>query len=61
MTELDAKRHSPGGAGQHVVSALVAKRAEVAGIIDDLERQLDQHRARSHAHRRRSTAVRIAD
>ena len=29
----------------HVVSALIAKRAELAGIIDQLQRQLDQHRA----------------
>jgi hypothetical protein len=29
----------------YVVSGLVAKRAELAGIIDQLQRQLDQHRA----------------
>ena len=29
----------------HVVSALRAKRAEVAGLIDSLERQIAQHRA----------------
>jgi hypothetical protein len=29
----------------HVVSGLMAKRAELAGIIDQLQRQLDQHRA----------------
>ena len=29
----------------HVVSGLIAKRAELAGIIDNLQRQLDQHRA----------------
>jgi hypothetical protein len=29
----------------HVVSGLVAKRAELAGVIDQLQRQLDQHRA----------------
>jgi hypothetical protein len=29
----------------HVVSALVAKRAELAGIIDQLQHQLDQYRA----------------
>jgi hypothetical protein len=29
----------------HVVSGLIAKRAELAGIIDELQRQLDQHRA----------------
>lgn len=29
----------------HVVSGLIAKRAELAGIIDQLQRQLDQHRA----------------
>ena len=29
----------------HVVSGLIEKRREVAGIIDDLQRQLDQHRA----------------
>jgi hypothetical protein len=29
----------------HVVSALIAKRAELAGVIDQLQRQLDQHRA----------------
>src|SRR6266850_4199841 len=29
----------------HIVSGLIAKRAELAGIIDKLQRQLDQHRA----------------
>jgi hypothetical protein len=29
----------------YVVSGLIAKRAELAGIIDELQRQLDQHRA----------------
>jgi len=29
----------------HIVSGLIAKRAELAGIIDQLQRQLDQHRA----------------
>ena len=29
----------------HVVAALIAKRAELAGVIDQLQRQLDQHRA----------------
>jgi hypothetical protein len=29
----------------HVVSGLIAKRAELAGVIDQLQRQLDQHRA----------------
>src|SRR6201997_1936094 len=29
----------------HVVSGLVEKRRELAGIIDELQRQLDQHRA----------------
>jgi hypothetical protein len=29
----------------HVVSGLIAKRRELAGIIDELQRQLDQHRA----------------
>src|SRR5207302_11352212 len=29
----------------HVVSGLIEKRRELAGIIDDLQRQLDQHRA----------------
>jgi hypothetical protein len=28
----------------HVVSGLIAKRAELAGIIDKLQRQLDQYR-----------------
>ena len=28
----------------HVVSGLIAKRRELAGIIDELQRQLDQHR-----------------
>jgi len=32
-------------ARDHVVSALIAKRAELAGIINKLQRQLDQHRA----------------
>jgi hypothetical protein len=30
---------------QHVVQALIAKRAEIAGIIGDLERKLAQYRA----------------
>jgi hypothetical protein len=29
----------------HIVDGLIAKRAELAGIIDQLQRQLDQHRA----------------
>ena len=29
----------------HVVSGLIAKRAELAGLIDQLQRQLDQYRA----------------
>jgi hypothetical protein len=29
----------------HVVSGLIEKRRELAGIIDNLQRQLDQHRA----------------
>jgi hypothetical protein len=29
----------------HVVSGLIAKRRELAGIVDQLQRQLDQHRA----------------
>src|ERR1700680_4808945 len=29
----------------HVVSGLIDKRRELAGIIDELQRQLDQHRA----------------
>jgi hypothetical protein len=29
----------------HVVSGLIAKRAELAGAIDQLQRQLDQYRA----------------
>ena len=29
----------------HVISALIAKRAELAGIVAELERQIDQHRA----------------
>jgi hypothetical protein len=29
----------------HVVSGLIEKRRELAGIIDQLQRQLDQHRA----------------
>ena len=29
----------------HVVSGLIAKRAELAGVIDQLQRQIDQHRA----------------
>jgi hypothetical protein len=28
----------------HVVSGLIAKRSELAGIIDKLQRQLDQYR-----------------
>ncbi len=33
------------GAKDHVVSGLIQKRAELAGVIDQLQRQLDQHRA----------------
>jgi hypothetical protein len=29
----------------HVVAGLIAKRRELAGIIDEMQRQLDQHRA----------------
>lgn len=29
----------------HIVSGLIAKRRELAGVIDTLQRQLDQHRA----------------
>jgi hypothetical protein len=29
----------------HVVSGLIKKRRELAGVIDELQRQLDQHRA----------------
>jgi hypothetical protein len=29
----------------HVVSGLIAKRAELAGVIDQLQHQLDQYRA----------------
>jgi hypothetical protein len=29
----------------HVVSGLIEKRRELAGIIDELQRRLDQHRA----------------
>ena len=29
----------------HVVAGLIEKRRELAGIIDELQRQLDQHRA----------------
>ena len=29
----------------HVIAALIAKRAELAGIIDQLQRQLGQYRA----------------
>ena len=29
----------------HVVSGLIAKRAELAGVVDQLQRQLDKHRA----------------
>jgi hypothetical protein len=32
-------------ARDHVVSGLIAKRRELAGIIDQLQRQLDQYRA----------------
>ena len=32
-------------ARDHVVSGLIEKRRELAGIIDEMQRQLDQHRA----------------
>jgi hypothetical protein len=33
------------GVTDHVVSTLIEKRRELAGIIDNLQRRLDQHRA----------------
>jgi hypothetical protein len=33
------------GARDHVVSGLIEKRRELAGVIDQLQRQLDQYRA----------------
>ena len=33
------------GGKDHIVSGLIARRAELAGVIDQLQHQLDQHRA----------------
>jgi hypothetical protein len=42
---LLAKGRSVTASHDHVVSGLIEKRRELAGIIDELQRQLDQHRA----------------
>ena len=45
MGRLLAKGRSVTASKKHVVSGLIEKRRELAGIIDELQRQLDQHRA----------------
>jgi hypothetical protein len=42
---LASGRSSMTASKDHVVSGLIEKRRELAGIIDELQRQLDQHRA----------------
>jgi hypothetical protein len=45
MDRLLAPERTMTASRDHVVSGLIAKRRELAGIIDELQRQLDQHRA----------------
>src|ERR1700732_3116756 len=45
MSRLLAGGRSVSASKYHVVSGLIEKRRELAGIIDELQRQLDQHRA----------------
>jgi hypothetical protein len=45
MDRLLAPERSMTASRDHVVSGLIEKRRELAGIIDELQRQLDQHRA----------------
>src|SRR6202047_965947 len=45
MSRLLAGGRSVSASKYHVVSGLIEKRRELAGIIDDLQRQIDQHRA----------------
>jgi hypothetical protein len=45
MDRLLASERSMIGSKDHVVSGLIEKRRELAGTIDDLQLQLDQHRA----------------
>lgn len=45
LDRLLAPERSMTASKDHVVSGLIEKRRELAGIIDELQRQLDQHRA----------------
>jgi hypothetical protein len=45
MDRLLAPERSMIASRDHVVAGLIEKRRELAGIIDELQRQLDQHRA----------------
>src|SRR6202035_222658 len=45
MDRLLAPERRTTAATDHVVSGLIEKRRELAGIIDELQRRLDQHRA----------------
>jgi hypothetical protein len=45
MGWLLAKGRSVSATKGHVVAGLIEKRRELAGIIDEMQRQLDQHRA----------------
>src|SRR6266566_2127738 len=45
MGRLLAKVSSMTAGKDHIVAGLIAKRAELAGVIDQLQHQLDQHRA----------------
>jgi hypothetical protein len=44
-TGTGAQHDGRKAAREHVISGLIEKRRELAGIIDQLQRQLDQHRA----------------
>src|SRR5690242_17050951 len=45
LARLLAEGLSMTASRDHVVSGLIEKRRELAGIIDEMQRQLDQHRA----------------
>jgi hypothetical protein len=45
MVRILAKGYGVTASQDHVVSGLIEKRRELAGVIDKLQRQLDQHRA----------------
>jgi hypothetical protein len=45
MDRILASERRMSASKDHVISGLIEKRRELAGIIDELQRQLDQHRA----------------